>query len=123
MPYRIEHSLVDVTPKRVRAGETFTVHLKGVGWTELDNAFAVTYDNAYAGYACGFNSNGDIQLTLVATGEPGTHRVDLYPMLYQGHGKPPWAYQVPMLTFARDHPGLALGYRLPAVRAAIEVVQ
>ncbi len=123
VPYRVEASLIGVTPKRVKAGETFTVHLKGVGWTELDNAFAVTYDNGYTGYACGFNSNGDIQVTLVATGAPGTHLIDLYPMLYQGHGKPPWAYQMPMLTYARDHPGLALGYRLPAVRAAVEIVE
>ena len=123
VPFRVEASLLGVSPKRVKAGETFTVHLKGVGWTELDNAFAVTYDDGYTGYACGFNSNGDIQLTLIATGAPGTHLIDLYPMLYQGHGKPPWAYQMPMLTYARDHPGLALGYRLPAVRAAIEIVE
>lgn len=123
LPYRLELSLVGVTPKKVKVGETFTIHLKGVGWTELDNAFAVTYDNGHTGYACGFNSNGDIQLTLTATGAPGTHLVDLYPMIYQGHGKGPWAYEVPMLTYARDHPGLALGYRLPAVRAAVEIVE
>ncbi len=123
VPYRVEISLIDVTPKKVKVGETFTIHLKGVGWTELDNAFAVTYDNGHTGYACGFNSNGDIQLTLTATGAPGTHLVDLYPMIYQGHGKGPWAYEVPMLTYARDHPGLALGYRLPAVRAAVEIVE
>ena len=34
----------------------FQVHLKGVGWTQLDNTVAVTYDNGYVGYGCGFNS-------------------------------------------------------------------
>ncbi len=61
---------------------TFNVHLKGVGWTQLDNTIAVTYDNRYVGYGCGFNSNGDVVLNLVATGGPGTHLIDIYPLLY-----------------------------------------
>ncbi|MBW7881304.1 MAG: hypothetical protein H3C34_01475 [Caldilineaceae bacterium] len=123
IPYFVEHSLVAVTPPRVRAGEIFTVQIKGVGWTELDNGVAVTYDNDFIGFACGFNSNGDVTMNLVATGSPGTHLIDLYPMIYQGHGKPPWGYQVPVLTFKEDFPGLALGYNLPAIRLAIEVVE
>src|SRR5262249_16653461 len=83
-PYFVERSLVSVSATRLRAGESFTVKINGVGWTELDNGFAVTYDNAYAGYACGFNSNGDVTLELVATGGPGTHLIDLYPMVYAG---------------------------------------
>jgi hypothetical protein len=71
IPYYVEHSLVTVNPKRVKVGETFTVQIKGVGWTELDNTVAVTYDNAAMGYACGFNSNGDVTINLVATGLPG----------------------------------------------------
>ncbi len=122
LPYLVERSLVGVTPLQVHAGDTFTVHLKGVGWTELDNGVAVTYDNAYIGFACGFNSNGDITLNLTATGGPGVHLIDLYPMLYQGHGAPPWGYQEPFLSFASDFPGLALGYNLPAFRLAVEVV-
>jgi hypothetical protein len=30
---------------------------------------------------------------------------------------------VPMLTYAQDFPGLAAGYRLPAMRMAVEVVK
>ena len=123
VPYYIGRSLVGVTPTRVKAGETFTVQIKGVGWTELDNGVAVTYDNAYIGFACGFNSNGDVTIPLVATGAPGVHLIDLYPMIYQGHGKPPWGYQVPILSYAQDAPGLGLGYRLPAFRLAIEIVE
>jgi hypothetical protein len=122
VPYYIDRSLVDVTPQPVKQGETFTVHLKGIGWTELDNGVAVTYDNAYIGFACGFNSNGDVTMPLVATGEPGIHLIDLYPMIYQGHGEPPWGYQVPLLTYKDDAPGLSLGYRLPAIRTAIQIV-
>lgn len=123
VPYYVERSLVTVTPTRLRAGETFTVQIKGVGWTELDNTIAVTYDNSYLGYACGFNSQGDVTMHLVAYGEPGTHLIDLYPVVFKGHGAGPWNYQIPMLTALDDHPGLALGYRLPIFRLAIEVIE
>jgi hypothetical protein len=63
----------------VKVSETFTVQIKGVGWTELNNMVAVTYDNAAMGYACGFNSNGDVTINSVATGHPGTHLIDLIP--------------------------------------------
>lgn len=121
--YLIQPSLATVTPTRVKVGEQFRVTIKGVGWTELDNIYAVVYDNSYIGFACGFNSNGDVTLNLRASGAIGTHLVDLYPAVYQGHGKPPWLYDTPMLTFGRDHPSLVLGYRLPTFRLAIEVVE
>ena len=120
-PYFVERSLVSVSATKLRAGESFTVNIKGVGWTELDNGFAMTYDNAYAGYACGFNSNGDVTLELVATGGPGTHLIDLYPMVYAGKDAK-WWYWTPVLTYSRDFPALSLGYRLPAFRLAIAIV-
>ena len=52
IPYYVEQHLVEVKPKRVKVGESFTVRIKGSGWTELDNTVAVTYDNAAMGYAC-----------------------------------------------------------------------
>ncbi len=124
VPYYIERSLVEVTPAQVKVGETFRVHIKGVGWTELDNGVAVLYDNNFVGYACGFGSGGDVDIELVAT-SPGSHLIELYPMIYnRGFSqKHLWNYQVPQLTFAQDHPGLALGYRLPVFRLAVAVVE
>jgi hypothetical protein len=122
-PFYVEQSLVSVTPRQVKVGEPFTIQIKGVGWTELDNTLAVSYDNAVLGYACGFNSNGDVTINLVASGNPGTHLIDLYPAIYRGKDRVPWNYQTPFLTYARDFPALAHGYRLPAYRLAIEVVQ
>jgi len=119
-PFYVERSLVSVSPAELKSGETVTIHAKGLGWTELDNGFAVTYDNAFVGYACGFNSNGDVTMPLVATGGPGTHLIDLYPMVYNGQDRKPW-YWAPVLTFANDFPALGLGYRLPAYRLAITV--
>ena len=123
VPFFVEHSIIGITPKQVKAGDVIEVHVKGIGWTELDNGVAITYDNAYIGFACGFNSIGDVTVYLVATGEPGVHLVSFYPMIYQGHGEPPWGYQQAILTFAHDAPGLELGYRLPALHMAFEIVE
>jgi len=125
-PFYVEESIVGkgVSSVVVEQGQTFTIHLKGVGWTQLDNTVGVDYDNSYIGYGCGFNSNGDVLLHLNATGGPGTHIIDLYPMLYSlspSFADTPYG-MVPVLSYARDEPGLALGYHLPAFRFAITVV-
>ena len=120
-PFFVQRSLESVSATRVKAGDTVVVHLKGLGWTELDNGVAMTYDNVYAGYACGFNSDGDVTLQVIATGAPGTHLIDLYPMVYAGKDKK-WWYWTPVLTYDRDFPALSLGYNLPAYRLAIDIV-
>jgi len=123
IPFYVEQSLVAVTPTRVKVGQQVTIQLKGVGWTELDNTVAVTYDNAYMGYACGFNSNGDVTLQVTATGTPGIHLIDIYPTTFQGKAATRWPFQMPQLNALEGHPGLGLGYNLPISRLAIEVVQ
>jgi hypothetical protein len=65
-------------------GTTFRIHLKGVGWSETANIYTVVYDNALSGYACGFNSQGDVEIIMQATGEPSWHFIDLYPAIYKG---------------------------------------
>jgi hypothetical protein len=124
VPYYVKRSFVSI-PKVVKAGQPFYVELKGVGWTQIDNTVAVTYDNSYIGYACGFNSNGYVRIQMFATGEPGTHLIDLYPLLYTQQPAYPYSQlgMVPLLGFATDGPGLAAGYDLPAYRLAIQVVE
>ncbi len=122
--YEAAGSTTPVTSLSVVQGQPFQIHLEGVGWTQLDNTVGVDYDNSYMGYGCGFNSNGDVVLNLIATGAPGTHLIDLYPMLYSlspSFAGTPYG-MVPVLTYAQDEPGLALGYQLPAMRFAITVV-
>ncbi len=99
------------------AGTGFEIHLKGVGWTETANIYTVTYDNAYIGYACGFNSQGDVTVYLPATGTPGWHFIDLYPAIYKGKEIRPDNFRIPQLTYAADHPG----EDLPHFRFAFEV--
>lgn len=113
----IQPSLVSYGPNTLKAGEEISIHLKGVGWTTYENTYAVTYDNSYIGYVCGFSTAGDIQLTVTATGAPGTHIIDLYPTIYKGQDQQPRIYSVPQLTYATDHPQRIT----PAIRLTVTV--
>jgi hypothetical protein len=113
-----ETSIVNMSPLAGPPGTPVSIHLKGVGWTEYDNILIATYDNAYMGYACGFNSAGDVVINFTASGEPGTHLIDLYPGIYQGPPtEPQLLYRQAQLTYADDHPG----NKLPAFRFRFEV--
>ncbi|MCL6453370.1 MAG: hypothetical protein K6T78_07020 [Alicyclobacillus sp.] len=115
--FRIYPSLVSA-PATVTAGQAFTVELHGVGWTEYDNTYAVDYDNSTIGYVCGFNSQGDVKVQLVASGTPGFHYVDLYPSIYKGQQTLPYLYGIPLLTYQTDHPG----DNLPAIHVVVDVL-
>ena len=101
------------------AGTPFRVHLKGVGWTETANIYTLVYDNMYAGYACGFNSQGDVEVFMRASGAPGWHFIDLYPAIYKGKESRPFNFRIPQLTYADDHPG----EDLPAFHFAFRVTE
>jgi hypothetical protein len=113
----VETSVVSMSPISGPVGTPVTIHLKGVGWTDYDNIYVATYDNAYMGYACGFNSQGDVTINFTAAGAPGIHLIDLYPGIYQGPEKEQQLYRLPQLTYADDHPG----NKIPALRFAFEV--
>jgi hypothetical protein len=116
--YTIVPSVEPIAPQIVRAGDTITIHLHGVGWSETSNSYTTVVDNGTIGYECGFNSGGDVIVRLRAPGPAGAHFVDLYPTIYRGDilgpGSPPSGSQfngtyflLPMLN-AIDHPGEAL---------------
>ncbi|HEY5438567.1 MAG TPA: hypothetical protein VIJ99_06680 [Acidimicrobiales bacterium] len=107
-----------------KEGQEFTVSILGVGWTQLDNTLAVDYDNSYIGYGCGFHSNGYMAVHLTATGGPGIHIIDLYPLLYSVSPNESTYYgMVPLLSGNHDDPGLALGYQVPVIHLAIRIVK
>jgi hypothetical protein len=115
--YWIKATALPMDVSRGPANTTFRIHLKGVGWTETANIYHVVYDNDYIGYACAFNSQGDVELIMKATGEPGWHFIDLYPGIYKGTETRPNNFRIPQLTYAQDHPG----EDLPAFHFAFEV--
>jgi hypothetical protein len=116
--YWIAPTALPLDLARGPAGTTFRIHLKGVGWSETANIYTVVYDNGTSGYACAFNSQGDIEIIMQATGEPGWHFIDLYPGIYKGKETRPNNYRLPQLTYADDHPG----EDLPRFRFAFEVI-
>jgi hypothetical protein len=71
------------------------------------------------GYICGFNSQGDVQFTFMASGELGIHLIDMYPGIYQGPAEGQQLYRLPQLTYREDHPG----NKIPALRFAFEVTE
>jgi hypothetical protein len=87
------------------AGTEFRISLRGVGWTETANIYTLVYDNAYTGYACGFNSQGHVDISMRATGPAGYHSIVLYPAIYKGNEVRPNNFRIPQLTYADDHPG------------------
>lgn len=116
--FMILPSVVSVSTT-VQAGEEIEIHFKGIGWTTYDNTYAVTYDNSFIGYVCGFSTNGDVHYRLIAVGAPGTHLIDHYPAIYKGKDLMPKTYAVPQLTYRQDHPGRTL----PAIRLSVEMVE
>jgi hypothetical protein len=87
-------------------GTDIEIKLTGVGWTETANIYAIVYDNSYLGYACGFNTQGDVTIPLTITGDPGWHFIDLYPAIYKGDETPGRDnFRIPQLTALDDHPG------------------
>ena len=99
------------------AGTKTTLHLKGVGWTETEQIYHVVVDNAFTGYACAFQSKGDLTIFLTMSGAPGWHFIDMYPGIYQGSETRPANYKMPQLTALDDHPG----EKLPIFRWAFFV--
>lgn len=101
--------LVSAEPIQVASGPwgtNFELNLSGVGWTETANIYAIVYDNSYLGYACGFNTQGDVTIPLTMTGDPGWHFLDLYPAIYKGEETPGRNnFRIPQLTALDDHPG------------------
>ena len=112
--FTILASIQPLTRDRGPSGTQITMQLNGVGWTETANIFNITYDNSYAGYACGFNSGGNVQVVFTVSGAPGWHYIDFYPGIYKGTETRPLNFRVPQLTYADDHPA----EKLPAFHLA-----
>lgn len=104
----IERTALRLAAREYRVGEDIVVQIKAVGWTETENIVSFVYDNAWIGYSCGFNTDGDVVIRVRATGAPGWHFIDLYPALYRYRNysqtmELPFLFRYPMLSW-QDHP-------------------
>ncbi len=89
-------------------GSKIVIKMTGVGWDYITNIAVVDYDNSYVGYGCGFNSQGNVTMTLYAAGSPGIHTIDIYPSIWLGPQSPATIaiYRYALLT-PQDHPELS----------------
>jgi hypothetical protein len=104
----IDRTAMRLAAREYRVGEEIVVQIKAVGWTETENIVSFVYDNAWIGYSCGFNTDGDVVIRVRATGAPGWHFIDLYPALYRYRNysqtmELPFLFRYPMLSW-QDHP-------------------
>lgn len=106
--FTIDSIGLPLDPARGPYGTKIDLHVKGLGWTQTTNIFAVVIDNVYLGYGCGFSTNGDVQIPLTASWAPGWHFIDLYPSFYRNKDysavdEQPFLYRQAVLTW-KDHP-------------------
>ncbi len=106
--FTITPMAVSLDPAEGPFGTDITLHMKGVGWTQTNNIFAVVIDNVFLGYACGFSTNGDVLVPFTASWAPGWHTIDLYPSFYRNKDysavdEQPFLYRQAILTW-KDHP-------------------
>lgn len=106
--FAIARSGEPITPTSGPQGTEIELAVKGIGWTETDNIFAVVVDNAYVGYACGSYADGHLSVPLIATWAPGWHIIDLYPSFYRNKNygeaqEAPFLYTSAIVTW-QDHP-------------------
>lgn len=110
----IQSNAFPISVDRGPSGTKVKLQMKGVGWTETEQIYHMVVDNSFAGYACAFQSAGDITIETVISGEVGWHFIDLYPGIYRGTETRPANYKIPQLTALDDHPG----ERMPIFRFA-----
>ncbi len=99
---------LSLEPARGPVGTKIMLHMKGIGWTQTNNIFGIVVDNTYIGYACGFSTNGDVEVPLTASWAPGWHFIDLYPSFYRNKNysdvdEQPFFFRQAVLTW-QDHP-------------------
>lgn len=117
---RILPSIVSVSPLSGPVGTEIQVTIKGGGWSEYDNAYYLNYDNSNIGYMCSFSSNGTLVYSIIATGEPGYHVIDMYPGMYRQGDKISYDMTIiPQLSYKEDHPGSAM----PAIRFGFDITE
>ncbi len=112
--FTIAPHAIGLDPAQGPFGTPITLHMKGIGWTQTNNIFAVVVDNVFFGYACGFSTNGDVVVPMTASWAPGVHYIDLYPSFYRNKDysqadEQPFLYRQAVLTW-QDHPN-KLHYR------------
>jgi len=87
-----------ITPTEGPEGTLIEVRLVAGGWTQFDNNIGILWDNRFLGFACSFNSQGNISVWVQAVGGVGPHVLGVYPALYYGPSDGPTPWKHPMMN-------------------------
>src|SRR3970040_1476266 len=87
-----------IAPTEGPEGTLVEVRLVAGGWTQFDNNIAILWDNRFLGFACSFNSQGNISVWVQAVGGVGPHVLSIYPALYWGPSDGPTPWKHPMMN-------------------------
>jgi hypothetical protein len=68
---------VSVTPESGPVGTPVTIEVKGMGQATLENQRTILYDNAYSGFLSAVTTQGTARAVVPATGQPGTHLIEI----------------------------------------------
>src|SRR3990170_3064348 len=87
-----------IMPTEGPEGTLIEVRLVAGGWTQFDNNIGILWDNRFLGFACSFNSQGNISVWVQAVGGVGPHVLGVYPALYYGPSDGPTPWKHPMMN-------------------------
>ncbi|MFB6085928.1 MAG: hypothetical protein ABEJ84_03850 [Halodesulfurarchaeum sp.] len=105
----LQPEAVDITPRSGPVGTEITVSVTGIGWQQIESAYAVLYDNKPTGYVIGdLADEGLVEFTVQASGEPGYHFIDLVPLIHDTETADLDLDYKPHLSYLDNHPGRLL---------------
>jgi hypothetical protein len=120
--FMMQPSIETFSPTSGPVGTTIEFELSGVGWPVYENAPYFLYDNKPLGYVCGLTDDdggGIVRLELPATGDPGWHFIDVYPMIFEMQQDEPDFELRPHLSYLDNHPVRPM----PAYHMAFEITE
>ena len=120
--FMMQPSIETFSPTSGPVGTTIEIELSGVGWPVYENAPYFVYDNKPLGYVCGLTDDdggGIVRLELPASGQPGWHFIDAYPMIFEMQEDEPDFELYPHLSYLDNHPVRPM----PAYHMAFEITE
>ena len=118
--FMMQPEIERISPTEGPVGTDIEFAFRGLGWTMYDTAYFFVYDNKRVGYVCGSdNEEGVVRTVLKASGEPGTHFIDVYPGFFRMEEDKPDFTLKPHLSYRENHPVRPL----PAFHFTFEVTE
>lgn len=100
----LQPEIKQMTPTEGPVGTEIEFEFRSLGWTMYDTAYFFVWDNKRVGYICGSDHDEGVTRTVLrATGEPGTHFIDVYPGYFKMEEDKPDFTLKPHLSYRQNH--------------------